>query len=512
MEHPMARPKIIVTGASGFVGRHLLDEIKECFDVYAFARRSQAQCGAPIHPNINWTQVDIAELEPLNAALERIRSDGPVDAFIHLAAHYDFTGRDSPEYQRTNIDGLRNNLELARTLGLRRFVFASSVAACPFPAPGLAITEATSPDADNPYARSKAAGEEMVRAYSDAIPTCIVRFAALYSDWCEYPPLFNFMSNWLSKGWNSRMIGGSGAFGIPYMHVRCAVLFLSHLLRNLDLPESGEVFIPGPDGAVTVREIFSAATLAYFGGHRKPTCVPKLITTVWLHIQDTAGKAIGRRPFERPWMAEYLDRQLTIDASHTRRRLNWAIRPRFNILRRMPFLVENLRTQLLRWNEVNHAAMRKGETGYGLKIQWLLQKHQDEICRRQIETLLAEETRDTFGAHQRFDRQKTGVRVLGTIRNLRRTIRTREMEPVGGHCRVVARERFQEGFSVDEVCASVLSLGTICIEMLKEDDPPPGLDRALTERITMAIQFGIDEIQDEYESLSIDTGNPCARP
>jgi len=445
------------------------------------------------------------------AALEWVRSEGPVDAFIHLAAYYDFTGKDSPEYQRTNIDGLRNTLELSRTLGLRRFVFASSVAACPFPAPGLTITEATPPEADNPYARSKRAGEEMVHAYSDTIPSCIVRFAALYSDWCEYPPLFNFMSNWLSKGWNSRMIGGRGAFAIPYLHIHCAVMFLSHLLRNLDLPESGEVFIVGPDGAVTVREIFNAATLAYFGGRRKPTCVPKPITTVWLHIQDTAGKAIGRRPFERPWMARYLDRQLTIDASHTRCRLNWTIRPRFNILRRIPFLVENLRTQPLRWNEVNHAAMRKEESGYGLKIHWLLEKHQDEICRRHVDALLAEDTDDTFGTYQRFDRQEIGVRVLGAIRNLRRTIRTREMEPIGGHCRGIARERFQEGFSVDEVCAAFSSLGTTCIEILKEDDPPPGLERALTERITMAIHFGIDEVLDEYEFLSADGCDPCAR-
>ncbi len=194
----MARPRIIVTGASGFVGRHLLDEIKECFHIYALARRSQAQCGAPVHPNINWTQVDIAEPEPLAATLEWIRSEDPVDAFIHLAAHYDFTGKNSPEYQRTNIDGLHNTLDLSQNLGLRRFVFASSLAACPFPALGSAITEHTLPDAKNPYARSKRAGESMVRVFSDSFPTCIVRFAALYSDWCEYPPLFNFLSNWLS--------------------------------------------------------------------------------------------------------------------------------------------------------------------------------------------------------------------------------------------------------------------------------------------------------------------------
>ena len=507
----MAKPRIIVTGASGFVGRHLLDEIKECFHIYALARRSQAQCGAPVHPNIDWTQVDIAESEPLGATLEWIRAEGPIDAFIHLAAHYDFTGRDSPEYQRTNIEGLKNTLELAKTLELRRYIFASSVAACPFPSPGFSINEATHPHANNPYARSKRTGEEMVRAYSDSFPTCIARFAALYSDWCEYPPLFSFLSNWLSRGWNARMIGGRGTFGIPYMHIRCATSFLNHLLHNLEVPESGEVLIASPDGAVSIREIFDAATIAYFGEHRKPTCIPKPVTTVWLHIQDTAGKAIGRRPFERPWMARYLDQQLTVDAATTRDRLNWATRPRFNILRRMPFLVENLRTQPLRWNEINHAAMRKEESGYGLKIQWLLEKHQDRICRHQLEALLTEDTDGTFRTFRQFDRQELTVKVLGGLRNIRRSIRTREMEPIGGHCRSVARDRFQEGFSVEEVCAAFSSLGTISIETLKEDDPPPGLERAVTERITMAIQFGIDEVLDEYEILTADGGNPCAR-
>ncbi len=507
----MARPRIIVTGASGFVGRHLLEELKECFQIYAFGRRAQAQCGAPEHANISWTQVDIAEPEPLTAAFSWIRDGGPVDALIHLAAHYDFTGQRSPEYKRTNVDGLRNILDQAETLQLRRFVFASSVAACAFPRDGSLVTEASPADARNDYARSKRAGEEMVKARADKIPSCIVRFSAVYSDWCEYPPLFNFMSNWLSEGWNSRMIGGRGTFSIPYMHVRCAVSFISHLLRNLDLPESGEIFIASPEGAVTIREIFDAATLAYFGERRRPTFVPKSITAVWLRFQDLAGKAIGRRPFERPWMARYLDQQLKVDASHTRRRLDWRTRSRFSILRRMPFLVEHLRTQPLHWNEVNHAAMRKEESGYGLKIQWLLEKHQDEICRRQVEALLAEDTDDTFGTYRRFDRQEMAVRVLGAIKNLRMTIRTREMEPVGGHCLGVARDRFDEGFSVDEVCAAFSNLGLICIETLKETDPPPGLERALTERIAMAIQFGIDEVLDEYESLEAGGDDPCGR-
>ena len=61
----MPLPRIIVTGASGFVGRHLLKEIKETHRVFGLGRRSRRECGAPEHANITWAQIDIGEREPL---------------------------------------------------------------------------------------------------------------------------------------------------------------------------------------------------------------------------------------------------------------------------------------------------------------------------------------------------------------------------------------------------------------------------------------------------------------
>lgn len=498
---------MIVTGASGFVGRYLLDRLKDSYEIFALARRSQEQCGAPEHPNIHWSQVDIAEVEPLGAVFNWIRQGGPVEAVIHLAAHYDFSGRNSVEYRRTNVDGLLNTLELSRTLGLRRFIFASSVAACRFTSWAEPITEDAEPNAQNYYARSKKSGEGLVKAYGASMPTCIVRFAAVFSDWCEYPPMFNFLSTWLSRGWNARMIGGKGTFAIPYIHIRCAVSFLAQLLRNLDLPESGEIFIASPDGAVCLRELFDAATLAYFGRRRSPVNIPKTVTRTWMQIEAFVGNAIGKPSFEQPWMARYLDRQLVVDASRTRARLDWANRPRFDVVRRMPFLVENHRTQPIRWTEINQAALRKEESGFSLKIHWLLEKHEAEICSRQVDALLSDHRADLFGAYRRFDREAMGAQVNNTIRNLRRTIRTREMEPVGGHCRNVARLRIQEGFEVDEVCAAFSNFGTVCVETLKGDNLSAPLEEAVTDRITMAIQFGIDEIIDEYEIFEMDHGD-----
>ena len=105
-----ARPKaqtLVLTGASGFVGRHLLEDLKNDYRIFAIARRSQHDCGAPMHPNIAWMRVDIGDREALARTFREIASAGGAETLIHLAAYYDFTGEDHPEYRRTNVEGTR---------------------------------------------------------------------------------------------------------------------------------------------------------------------------------------------------------------------------------------------------------------------------------------------------------------------------------------------------------------------------------------------------------------------
>ena len=125
----MSLPGIVVTGSSGFVGRHLLEAWKERYRIFGLARRSQVRSGAPTHPNITWFETDIGDRRAVEAAFAHVREQGGAELVVHLAAHYDFTGEEHPQYWRTNVDGLRNVLESCRLLHPRHFVFSSSVAA-----------------------------------------------------------------------------------------------------------------------------------------------------------------------------------------------------------------------------------------------------------------------------------------------------------------------------------------------------------------------------------------------
>ena len=160
-------PGLILTGASGFVGRNFIKAAAGSYRLFCIARRSMEEAGVQPETNLRWTQVDIADREALRDFTQRVQDHGGADYVVSLAGYYDFTNQYNPEYTRTNIHGTRNMLEVARDLGVKRFIFASSQAACPFDG---VVTEETQPDADIPYARSKRAGEELVRAYSQYFP------------------------------------------------------------------------------------------------------------------------------------------------------------------------------------------------------------------------------------------------------------------------------------------------------------------------------------------------------
>ncbi len=494
--------KLVVTGSSGFIGRHLLDGLKEDCRIYGLARRSQLRCGAPFSDNITWFQVDIGERDALMAAFHAIRDGGGADTVVHLAAHYDFTGEDHPEYWRTNIEGLRNVLDGCRDiLKPRHFVFASSVAACRFPTAGTALTERSAPDGEHIYAVTKRLGEEMLGAYDDVLHSVIVRFAALFSDWCEYPPLYFFLNTWLSDAWNSRILGGRGMSAVPYLHVRDAVAFLARVIERLDMLEQREVVLASPDGAVNHSELFELATLSYLGGRGKPVHMPHLLCRLGVNLRDVMGRLLGERPFERPWMVRYIDKALTVDARATRERLDWVPRPRLEIRRRMPFLAENFKTDPVEWHRRNREAMKEVRLRNNLRIHRLLEKHHEEICQAFTDLLHGPEGKKRYPSYQRTTRERLHWRHRLILRHLMNSIRTQERGVFMAYCRDLAERRFAQGFRLQEVCDALEAIHHICLLVLRNDPESEGLEQAVHDYVTMSIQFGCDQIHETYERL-----------
>jgi nucleoside-diphosphate-sugar epimerase len=498
---PSRPTRLLVTGASGFVGRHLLEAIKDDYQVYGIARRSQARSGAPEHPNIHWFQADIGDREPLLATFRKIKEHGGVDAVIHLAAHYDFTGSDHPDYWRTNVSGLRNVLDASREIGIKLFVFSSSVAACPFPRPGEFVDETTPPTGTAVYSKTKAIGEAMVQEYRDFFKPITVRFAALFSDWCEYPPLFMLLETWFSDAWNARVLAGRGRSAVPYMHVREIPILLQRVLDRWEQLPAGEVLVLSTDGSTSHAQLFEAATAAYGGQPRPGIFLPKWICAPGIRVRDLVGRIAGHRPFERAWMVEYIDRALDVRLDRTKELLGWTARERLEILRRVPFLVENLKADPLEWHRRNRAALHRVRVGDNLRIHLLFERHEHAIAEQLTEYMHGPEGREQLPHYQALEEKQEHWHHHLALRALMNAVRTRERAVYLGYCDDLARRRFEQGFEATEVCHALLAMERIALQILRADPECEGLEAALQQYVGTNVRFGCDRIHDVFETL-----------
>lgn len=148
----MSGERVLLTGASGFVGRHLLHDLI----VRGYRVRTAGRGTAPIAPAVEHMPIgDLGTPIDWQPLLEG------VDHIVHSAglAHAD---AEIPEerYQQVNTQATLALARAAQAAGVRRFVFLSSIRAQSGPISGAPLSEADAPAPTDAYGRSKLAAEQ----------------------------------------------------------------------------------------------------------------------------------------------------------------------------------------------------------------------------------------------------------------------------------------------------------------------------------------------------------------
>ena len=143
--------RVLVTGASGFLGGHVVRDLREHgYSVVAAGRRASAlPAGGPVF---------VGDLDLLAGA------DVPADVVVHCAALSSPWGRRA-EFEHANVTGTARVLEYARRAGARRIVHISSpgIYAAPRDRIGIREHEVDPRHPMNEYIRSKLRAEALLQ-------------------------------------------------------------------------------------------------------------------------------------------------------------------------------------------------------------------------------------------------------------------------------------------------------------------------------------------------------------
>jgi nucleoside-diphosphate-sugar epimerase len=193
--------KVLVTGATGFIGRQLVRRLKsEGLDVYGISRN-----GGVIDNSI----VDAVNLADAKQ-IEIWQKGKNLDAIIHTAAQIpsNFRGSDAQECFMSNIGAMLNVLHLAISYKCHLIYTSSTSVYGTIQRSDQPVTEAHA-NPDNFYSNSKYVGDVLCQqmAQSDSLSYTSLRISAPYGPGCKRSTVINIFLKYALTGQNITLYG-----------------------------------------------------------------------------------------------------------------------------------------------------------------------------------------------------------------------------------------------------------------------------------------------------------------
>jgi nucleoside-diphosphate-sugar epimerase len=278
--------KILITGAAGFIGSHLVDLLLEkgipVRKLKLLIPEGESLGNLP-KKQLDIIRGDICDKKTIKKAME------DVETIYHLAAKIDFDGATYKEYKDVNVEGTQNLLDECRNKKIQKFIFFSSIAVFGLPAGAGDIInwdENHPKNYTNFYGRSKLEAEErIIKAHRDfKLPYAIVRPASVYGPREKGPTLaiYQAIKN------HQFVIIGNGKNKMHYVFVRDLVE--AAYLAQISKKPAGDYIIGGPN-ADKFRDI--ARLIASSINMKIPNFyLPKMFALLLSYIMEFIGNTL----------------------------------------------------------------------------------------------------------------------------------------------------------------------------------------------------------------------------
>jgi nucleoside-diphosphate-sugar epimerase len=303
--------RVFVTGASGFVGGHVVETLRERHEMLAMARSDAAA-----------REVESFGATAVRTSLGEVTTrdlDG-VDAIVHCAARAEDWGT-REQFWSANVEGTRQLVDVARTAGVKRFIHLGTEAVL-FVGRDLIDVDETAPYPERHrflYSETKAEAERIVlAANTDAFTTISLRPRLVWGprDRTILPTLLDTVKRggfaWIDDGRHTTST----------VHVANVVAGVEAALER---GRGGQSYFLADDERSTMRE-FLTKLVATTGTTLPPRKVPGIVVRSAAAVVEGLWKIFrpGTRPPLSRLAAAMMSCSVTVVTDKAKRELGWA--------------------------------------------------------------------------------------------------------------------------------------------------------------------------------------------
>lgn len=293
----MTIQKVFVTGATGFIGRHMVRKLlDEGYTVGALARSSASLKEMEGCSSLQPFEGDLRNYEDLRKAFSAFRPD----AVIHLVTYYAVMHRadEIGVMLDTNVKGTINLLEAAKESGTVELFLNTSTCAVYKPEDRL-LKEEDALRPQNLYAMTKLQAEEACSYYAEAfgLPCVTLRLFPPYGPGDHDRRLIPYVIDSIIKNVPPNLTTGKQEW--DFVYIDDIVWAFTATLKAAPFPDNHPVFNIGTGKAVSIRAVVEKIRTTIGSEIDLPWgSVPHRTNEVWFNSADSgkAERILGWKP------------------------------------------------------------------------------------------------------------------------------------------------------------------------------------------------------------------------
>jgi len=297
----------------------------------------------------------------------------------------------------------------------------------------------------------------------------------LFSDWCENPVLYKFLKNCLADKKTGYSFRNRKSL-IPSIHVKDFTSMLYQVIEKSDQLPHFATFLASSARSATENDLFEIISVFNSRINIKASNISKTSTCL-------------------------VENKFIIDNSDTRKLLNWSPTRRYCILRRIPFLIEKMKSNPDEWKLRNEKNPENVNHAVRIDVQEILSGLIETLTKKTVSHIMLPENYTRFRFFRDIVLLTTESKVRTIYQMIILSIKTKDSRPLHDFMNSLTQEHFNGEYTANDIRVLCNAVSAVFNEVILSVQDLKNQKSEIISYTNLLLQFIADETEDFYESL-----------